>query len=973
VSSADDPTIVPLRSRSDGESTGRDAEHSLVGAVASDALPPGATVGRYVVLEELGAGAMGRVYSAFDPRLDRRVALKLMRGHALLDAAPTRASQQLLREAQALARLAHPNVVAVHDVAIVGGAVAIAMEFVRGDSLREWMDTPRRWPEIVAVFIAAGRGLAAAHAAGVIHRDFKPDNVMLGEDGRARVVDFGLARSDLPSSDSGSGSLPGADVIDVSASATAGMAGTPAYMAPELFAGGPADGRSDQFSFCVALFEALHGQRPFIGGSLPELAANVARGRIITPSKDADVPAWLLRVVTKGLQPRADDRHADMNVLVVALQDDPGVRRRRMLLAGAGVLALVGISTAVVLTTRRPGPCESADDALAEVWNDDVRARIRAALDATGVAWAEQVGGEIDERLAAQAEAWRTMAHDSCVATRVRGEQSEQLLDLRAGCLDARRRELVSVTHVLAEADAEVAREAVRVLEALGPVDACADIAALQQAVPPPDDPEVRARVDQLRASLTDVDALGRAGKYDDALARVLPVVEEAAVLDYAPLVAEAGYAHGYLQDKLGESAAAEHTLAEAGLLAARHRHDAIAARALADTVFVIGAQLGRTDEGLIWARHAEAAADRTGDPLAQAKLLNIRGLVLSTAGRFAEAEQDLLRALEIRERELGVEHLDVSGSLSNLAGVLEAQGRDLEAVATYQRAYEIDLRLVGPDHPRVGAVLTNSSKVLLEVGRTEEALSSARRAEAIFRATLPPGHPNLAAAVGNVASALWMKNDFAGALAAATEQLHIDEQRLGRDHPELATPHHNLGVIADDSGDPVTARAHFERSVELYEARFGPDHPEIAGPLNSLGALAAKGGDFARARDLHLRAIAILDHAKLTDRIELALALRSLGRELQQLGDPAGAMAAYQRALEMFSRRPDWANRKAETRLLIAQLRDAQGDRKAALALARTALAECPADDADELRRIREQLAAWGQPAAAVQRPPAR
>ncbi|MBC8066708.1 MAG: tetratricopeptide repeat protein, partial [Deltaproteobacteria bacterium] len=569
----------------------------------------------------------------------------------------------------------------------------------------------------------------------------------------------------------------------------------------------------------------------------------------------------------------------------------------------------------------------------------------------------------VDARLEAQASAWRSMANESCMATRVRGEQSEQLLDLRAACLDARRRELVSVTGVLKSADAEVAREAVRVLDALGPVEACADIAGLQQAVPPPDDTELRAEVEQLRARLSDADALGRAGKYDDALALVLPVVERAGAIDYPPLVAEAGYAHGYLQDKRGESAAAEHTLAAAGLLAARHRHDTIAARALADTVFVIGAQLGRTDEGLIWARHAEAAADRTGDPLAQAKLFNIRGLVFSTAGRFGEAEQDLLRALEIRERELGEQHLDVSGSLSNLAGVLEAQGRDLEAVATYERAKAIDLALVGPDHPRVGAVLTNSAKVLLEVGRTDEALAAARRAEAIFRATLPPGHPNLAAAVGNVASALWMKDDFVGALAAASEQLRIDEERLGPDHPELAIAHHNLGVIADDSGDPQRARVHFERSIVLYERNFGPEHPELAGSLNSLGALAAKSGATAEARDHHRRAIAILEKAGLVDRIELALASRSLGRELQQLGDEAGALAAYQRALEVFSGRPDWANRKAETRLLIAQLRDAQGDRVSALALARTALAECPQGDTKELARIRDQLAAWGEP----------
>ncbi|HWB78028.1 MAG TPA: serine/threonine-protein kinase, partial [Nannocystaceae bacterium] len=534
---------MPSRtSPSEDATTDRDAISAAM--VADNALAPGAVIGRYVVLEELGAGAMGRVYAAFDPRLDRRVALKLMRGHALLDAAPSKASQRLLREAQALARLAHPNVVAVHDVAIVGGAVAIAMEFVRGQSLREWMDERRSWREIVAVFADAGRGLAAAHAAGVIHRDFKPDNVMIGEDGRVRVVDFGLARSDLPSSDSGHELLVSHESLGDAAdkSATAGVAGTPAYMAPELFGAGHADPRTDQFSFCVTLYEALHGVRPFNGSSLAELAVNASNGRIAVPSQQADIPAWLQRVVMQGLKPLAAERHVDMTALVTALAADPSARRRRIAIASGVALGVTALVTAVALASNRPGPCEREDDALAGVWDDAKRTAIHDALAKTGVSWAGLIQGEIDERLDAQAAAWRDMSRESCLATRVRGEQSEALLDLRAACLAMRRRELASVTDVLARADADVAREAVRVLDTLGPIAACADIGALQQAVPPPDDPEVRARVDGLRAQLTSVDALTRAGKYDDALAQVLPVKDAAAELGYAPLVAEAGY-----------------------------------------------------------------------------------------------------------------------------------------------------------------------------------------------------------------------------------------------------------------------------------------------------------------------------------------------------------------------------------------------------------------------------------------------
>ncbi|MFY0533529.1 serine/threonine-protein kinase [Nannocystis pusilla] len=242
-------------------------------------LQPGARLGRYVVMSLLGAGGMGVVYAAHDPELGRPVALKLLRPHP---AGPRRELEdRLRREAQAMARLSHPNVAAVHDVGQIGGRIFIAMELIRGQTLAAWLRAaPRARRDVLARFLLAGRGLAAAHAAGLVHRDFKPENVLVGDDGQVRVVDFGLARAsgDEPLSitaQSGPGSEQLADLT-----ATGAVLGTPIYMAPEQHEGRPAEARSDQFSFCVALYTALYGQRPFAGDTVESLALAVRDGRL---------------------------------------------------------------------------------------------------------------------------------------------------------------------------------------------------------------------------------------------------------------------------------------------------------------------------------------------------------------------------------------------------------------------------------------------------------------------------------------------------------------------------------------------------------------------------------------------------------------------------------------------------------------------------------------------------------------------
>ncbi|MCB9700843.1 MAG: protein kinase [Myxococcales bacterium] len=306
-------------------------------------------VGRYVVLSKLGQGGMGAVYTAYDEELDRRVALKLVRESAGVD---TLGHARMQREAQAMARLSHPNVVQVYDVGSHEGQIFIAMEYVRGSTLRTWQE--RRDPATAAsrraildMYMQAGRGLAAAHRAGMVHRDFKPDNVLVGDDGRARVLDFGLAAS---ISQAATASGPELDTASAATglTLTGAVLGTPAFMAPELFLARPSDARTDQFSFCVALYRALYGAPPFAGETFTALASSVCSGELEAAPERTAVPPWLRAVLVRGLARDPADRYPDMDALLAALASDPGELRRRRLRTLAR-LALATLASALLI------------------------------------------------------------------------------------------------------------------------------------------------------------------------------------------------------------------------------------------------------------------------------------------------------------------------------------------------------------------------------------------------------------------------------------------------------------------------------------------------------------------------------------------------------------------------------------------------------------------------------------------------
>ncbi len=404
-------------------------------------------MGRYLVLDPIGIGGMGVVYAAFDPELGRRIALKVLHTGAMdgVPAAQANMSRaMLLSEAQAMARLCHPNVASVFDVGMCGNRLFVAMEYIEGKALSAWLrEESRSWQEIRDAFVAAGRGLAAAHGAGIVHRDFKPDNVLIGNDSRVRVMDFGLARS--------VDGLVGADF-----SARFSLAGTPAYMAPEQLAGQLGDALSDQYSFCVALYEAWFHTRSLPGSDNELMSAIEAQARPM-PVRSRP-PALQCRCLARGLSRVPRERFLTMNQLIDALASTPRRNLHRWWIAA--LVSVVMLAGAVVVAGRPESVCTGSRQQASTIWHDSRRGAALQAFRRTAKPFAMDVFVHTSEVIDRWEDQWADAHQDACEATRVRGDQSDEVLSLRMACLDRRLRQASAFTARLTHADAEVVESA---------------------------------------------------------------------------------------------------------------------------------------------------------------------------------------------------------------------------------------------------------------------------------------------------------------------------------------------------------------------------------------------------------------------------------------------------------------------------------------------------------------------------------
>ncbi|WP_164012319.1 tetratricopeptide repeat protein [Pyxidicoccus trucidator] len=888
-------------------------------------LEKGTAVGRYLVLERLGAGGMGVVYSAYDPELDRRVALKLLRAGVLgLEAEEGRA--HLLREAQAMARVSHPHVVPVYDVGTFGEHIFLAMELVEAQTLRQWLKAAARpWRQVLSLFLDAGRGLAAAHAAGVVHGDFKPENLLVGRDGRVRVTDFGLARSANP---------PGAETPG-----TPVAGGTPAYMAPEqLDPDAHPDARSDQFAFCVALYEALHGERPFPASTVRELLADIRAGRVKPAPRGSPVPPWLRRVVVRGLSVSPMDRHGSMEALLAALQHDPAARwTRRLQVAGSVALLLAAVGITHAVHSRREQVCAGAEESLATVWGPAQQASIESAFLATGKPFAAAAWKRVRRTLDVYTAEWVTTRTTACEATRVRREQPEEVLARRMHCLDGRLAEVAALTQLFARADAGTVELAARAAEALPPLQRCSDLSALAAREPEPVDAEARARTEALRQTLVRARALKAAGKYTEAVALLEPLAKTAKDTGDRYGAADVLLLLGELREDAGDSRKAETTLFEAVWAAEAGRNDVAAARAWTELVRISGEVLEQHALAWRWSERAEAAIERLGGDAVLSAHLQVRtGALLFVQGRYKEAAEQQEAALARLEQTYGLDSLEATDVRLGLGATRLAQHRPEEGLKLFEQALETRRQSLGPDHPDVARAQLDVAYVHWRQRNHAQVEELSRKALAVFERALGPGHPAVASALNMLAAVVERLGRGEEALRLQERALDITIQAEGLESAGTQITMGNLATLLARMGRHEEALSRYKSTIAPLEQRLGPQHPFLALAIRACGNIHTDLKRYKEALPYLQRARTILESRQDDPYGYLTGTWIDLGRVWMELKQPRKAAEVLERAV---AGRPDskqTPGERAYSRFYLAQaLWDGNLDRPRALQLA--------------------------------------
>ena len=821
---------------------------------------------------------MSVVYAAHDPDLDRPVALKVLAPEPAGSASGSKAEEytvrldragnerdpareRILTEGRALARLSHPNLVGVFEVGAVAGTVFLAMELVAGPSMREWLAAADRpVADVLAAFAQAGRGLAAAHEAGIVHGDVKPDNVVMERSsGRARVIDFGLARA--------------------AGTRAAGAFGTPRYMPPEQRAGRSIDARADQFSFALALYEALHGQHPFDRTQAgAELAPHPARGRV---SRRIDA------ALARALAADPADRFESMEALLERIEPRGG---RRALVVGTAAAAILMAGAALASSFIGGGAgevtpvCSGGPALIASAWGAPERAKLERAFLASGRPYAATTAARVGERFDGFTRAWTAMHRDACLAA-ARGEQSAALLDRRMACLDRRLGQLRGRVGLLSGSPGgPVVNRALDVAD-LEPLDACADASSLLGKTAPPVEPARRAAATEVEAAIDTSELALKAGRVDDATGAARRAADGAARIAHPPLVARAQLALGDALEEATRLPDAEQAYHAALAAAERAGDDALAARILLELVSNVGLRQQRVPEARTLARLAEAAIGRAGeraDPDIPARLLSARAGIAFADGKSAEAVDLYREALDVRREMLPANDLRIANLENNLAAALDQLARYDEARAHYRAALAIRQEMFGPDYPEVAKVHTNLANSFVREGRHDEARPEYERALAVFssipgfttatvreglgtvetatghhaaairqheavlaerRERLGPGHPLVGTSLSFLGGAHYAAGDMVTALRLDREGLVILRRALGEDHPTVSTVQAQIGETLRSLGRAREAIGELEAALGALEKSVGLEHPRSLQARGYLGVARIDAG----------------------------------------------------------------------------------------------------------------------------------
>jgi eukaryotic-like serine/threonine-protein kinase len=873
------------------------------------ALERGGTLSRYLLVERVGHGGMGVVWSAYDPELDRKVAIKLLRPRSSTGRAEE-ARARLIREAQAMARLNHPNVMAIHDVGEHDGQVFLAMEFVQGKTLGRWVRATRRgWREIVAMFVQAGRGLAEAHRAGLVHRDFKPANVLIGPDSRARVTDFGLARSvESQANEDETGSLGSPDwsasriqKIDANPmvtplTRTGLMLGTPAYMAPEQFEARGFDARSDQFSFCVALWEALHHQRPFAGQTIDEISENVRGGKITAPPSDSRIPGFIVRALRRGLSVDPDARWASMDALLTELSRDPISGRRIGLTAGALLATFVAALVVTPLLTEQPAAnpeterCPAAEDPLAQIWDASRRERIAELFGPAGATLA----------LLDYAARWQTMHEELCASGLGPAPRDH------ARCLEGHRIEFAATVELLIE-EPRARERSFELLGALPSLEACKRARYLEVATPIPADPDLAERVESVRRRLVAARVRAIAGIHTEAVVELHALEREAEALAYEPLRAEILTERGLIESTPSR---AHELLEQAVTLAIRSAHDASAARAATALTELLGLRLDQPAAGLRWAARAEAWHERIDAPkLARAERLLAEGRIHRRLGDLASARRCLRDVIQLFgvDESLALQSGDYGENAIAIRALEELGFAELEhggakpsksllATASLLQTHALGL---APDHPETARTAAGQALAELELGRWSAAAELELALSALPDHRLEPPEFIALVELGRARLELGRAELSGGELEQAERHVHaaVAAVELGyaESHPLTIEALLTAARLARLRGRLAECEQTLARVETILEGVDG---------LESNGAVTVERGELLLARGELERAFAKFEQATAelgAHQARAAEARAGRGRALLELGRPDEGRSSLRQAVALW------------------------------------------------------------------------
>ncbi|MBK9037268.1 MAG: serine/threonine protein kinase [Myxococcales bacterium] len=842
------------------------------------ALVPGQLLAdSYRIVRTLGAGGMGVVYLARDQRLGRDVAIKL---HAAGAAGP--GGERLIREASAIAQLGHANVVTVYQIDTYEGHPFVAMEYVDGGTARSWLASqPRTWREIVALYLGAGRGLAAAHAAGLVHRDFKPDNVLIGADGRVRVADFGLVQGPVPwSTDGAPDDDDGPATTTATLTRTGAVMGTPAYMAPEQHRGEPVGAAADQFAFAVALWEALTGARPFDGGTSDELRAAQAQP-LGAPARP--MPGHVEAALRRALAHDARARWPTMSALLAALARDPQRTRRRIVAITFAGVTLLGAGVALAswrgarTHAAEVAPCLQETDGLA------VAARLRAAL-------APRPGDLALTRLDAWMTAWRTERATACADTHVRRTQPLALLELRELCLDRARVSLEATLGELATAS-----DPAPLVDGLPAIDECADLTRLATSAPLPTEPAARAEIEAVSAILGQIEVTRTAGHVPEALAAAVAVVPRAEATGRKSLAAEARLTLAVMHVATGRLDGAVAEFEDVAKLAAEASDDRIAARAWLLVLDTLVARLEQPAAAAQMVAVVEAAVLRAGNTVRlRADLLGTLGDLAAKQSDHAGARARYEEALALHEQEFG-ENVEFARKLNRL-GSIASQLDDPDAARAYlARAAAVLERNYGPRYRHLAVVWTTAGQVEYRAGDWPAARAHFERALALKEETSGPDSVVLVVTLTDLARVCNDLGEVALADRHIRRALEIAQRVLGPGHQKTIEAARMLANVQTAQGAWRAAEATLVDAL-ANQRRIGAFPPGDSMEL-ALANLMIRDRRYAQARAAVARAEAIARVAG-ADSYMMAKVHEVTGRIAQATGHRAAAHAAFERAL---------------------------------------------------------------------------